>query len=106
MAEPERPAILVEVMPDPTYAGRLAPVDLVERFQDRVQELGAAIGDIAERLHDSIERRLADDPARAWSLSEVTLQLGANLEAESGVIICKTKVAGSFQVQLKWTRPG
>ena len=94
----------VEVLPDPTYAGRLAPIDLVERFQDRVEELGAAIGGIADRLHQALERQLTADGTNAWALQEVTLELGANLEAETGVLICKTKAAGSFQVSMKWSR--
>ena len=106
MTDPSAPLALVrvEVLPDPTYVGRLAPVDLVERFQDRIDELGAAIGGIADRLHEALERQLTADGSRQWALHEVTLELGANLEAETGVLICKTKAAGSFQVSLKWSR--
>ncbi len=96
--------VRVEVVPDPVYTGRLAQADLIERFQDRIDELGAAIGGVADRLHAALERQLTAEGDRAWALTEVTLELGANLEAESGVLICKTKSAGSFQVSLKWTR--
>ena len=96
--------VRVEVVPDPAYTGRLAQADLIERFQDRIDELGAAIGGVADRLHEALERQLTASGDRAWGLTEVTLELGANLEAETGVLICKTKAAGSFQVSLKWCR--
>jgi hypothetical protein len=93
MVLPEAPVVLVEVLPDPAYAGKLGPLDLPERFQDRADELGTAL-----------ERQLAEEHPREWALTEVKLELGANLEAESGVVICKTKASGSFQVSLTWTR--
>ncbi len=103
-APPALAVVHVEVLPDPAYAGRLAPKDLVERFQDRVEELGVAIGGIADRLHEALERQLTADGPSGWALQEVTLELGAILEAETGVLICKTKAAGSFQVSMKWSR--
>jgi hypothetical protein len=97
--------IQVEVVPDPRFAGNVSPADLLERFKDRVEELGSAIGVVAERLRAALEQRLATTPEAAWELSEICLELGVNLEAEAGVVISKAKTGAAFQVSLTWSRP-
>ncbi|MGC5020945.1 CU044_2847 family protein [Micromonospora sp. DT47] len=94
----------VEVVPDPRFLGHLGPADLVERFSDRAAELGAAIGAVGEQLRRALELRMAQAPQGAWELSQISVELALNLEAESGVIIAKAKSAAAFQASLTWTR--
>lgn len=96
--------VRVEVVPDPAYAGDLGTADLLERFRDRADELGAAIGGIGSRLQAAMERRISHDPSDAWNLGQVTVEIAVNLEAETGIVICKGKTAAAFKVNLVWTR--
>ncbi|GGL92375.1 hypothetical protein GCM10010129_40120 [Streptomyces fumigatiscleroticus] len=98
----------MEVRPDPRRAGDLgAGRTLAERFQARAEELGAAIGSVAERIRSSLEQRLTERPAAGWSLGEVGLEFSVSLEAESGVLISKVSSGATFQVSLTWSRvPG
>jgi NTP-dependent ternary system trypsin peptidase co-occuring protein len=98
--------IRVEVLPDPAFAGYLGPADLLESFQDRAAELGTAIGAVAERLREALERRIARRDSSAWDLSTVALELAVNLQAESGVVIVKAKTGAAFKVSLTWSRNG
>ncbi len=96
--------IRVEVLPDPAFAGNLGPADLLEGFQDRAAELGTAIGAVAERLRDALEQRIARRDASSWELSTIALELAVNLQAETGVVICKAKTGAAFNVSLTWSR--
>jgi hypothetical protein len=96
--------IQVEVIPDPAFGGTLGPTDLLERFHDRADELGAAIVDIGNRLKTSMERRITEDRADGWNLEHVVVELSLNLEAEAGVVVCKGKTAAAFKVQLTWAK--
>lgn len=96
--------IRVEVLPDPAFAGNLGPADLLEAFQDRAAELGTAIGAVAERLRDALEQRIARRDASSWELSTIAVELAVNLQAESGVVICKAKTGAAFNVSLTWSR--
>jgi hypothetical protein len=94
---------MVEVLPDPAFAGSLGPADLMERFANRADELGASIGAVAERVRDALQSQLSRDHPGAWGLSEVGLTLSVSLEAESGIVIAKAKTGGTFEVALTWS---
>jgi hypothetical protein len=96
--------IRVEVLPDPRYAGQLGPADLVERFADRAGELGAAIGAVAQRLRTGLEQQIGAASSDTWEVSEVSVEIALNLEAETGVVISKAKTGAAFNATLTWTR--
>ncbi|MDX8149514.1 CU044_2847 family protein [Lentzea sp. BCCO 10_0061] len=95
--------VRVEVVPDPALAGTLGPADLLERFTDRVEELGTAICGIAEKLRVSLETKLVDEEANRWGMSQVSMEFGLNLEASTGVVVVKGKAVAAFKVTITWT---
>jgi hypothetical protein len=96
--------IYVRVVPPPQRAGELAGT-LLEKFAARVDELGASIGEIAERLRGRLEAELAaEDEGPSWMLDEVELSFSLDLEAEAGVVVAKAKTTAGFEVVLTWKR--
>ncbi|MEV0339512.1 CU044_2847 family protein [Nocardia sp. NPDC050713] len=96
--------IRVEIVPPPGYAGDLGPSDLVDKFGDRVGELGEALAGIASRLRESLASQLDEPSEGGWQLSEASLQFSLNLESEVGVIISRAKAGSTFQASLTWSR--
>jgi hypothetical protein len=94
--------VRVEVQPDPSRAGTIGPADLLERFSARVDDLGRAVGDIAERLRSTLDARLEAPEASRWRMSEVMMEFGLNLEAETGIVVVKGKTAAAFKVAITW----
>lgn len=96
--------IRVEVEPDPTFRGDVGPADLIERFTDRVDELGAAVAVVAQRLSRALEDRFTNDRSSRWQMAEVGMEFGINLEAESGIVVAKAKTAAAFKVSIMWAK--
>ncbi len=94
--------IRVSVVPPPERAGELAGGALVERFTNRVDELGDSIGEIALRLRSRLDADLARDQSSAWTLGEVVVTFSVDLEAEAGVVVAKAKTTAGFEVALTW----
>lgn len=101
---PPEEEIHVEVVPHPDSAGDLSPADLVDRFSGRVGELGRALGTVALKLRENLEVQLNEPVDGNWELSDVSLQVSINLEAEAGVIISRARTGAAFQATLKWSR--
>ena len=102
MTEPGE--IYVEVVPHPGRVGDLSPADLMDKFSNRVAELGQALATVASRLRQTLDSRLAEPEESKWALSDVSLQMSINLEAEGGVVISRLKTGAAFQATLTWTR--
>jgi hypothetical protein len=100
----EQGEIHVEVVPHPGLAGDLSPADLVDKFSNRVGELGQALATVASRLRQTLDSRLAEPSGSNWALSDVSVQMSINLEAEAGVVISRAKTGAAFQATLTWTR--
>lgn len=96
--------VRVEVEPDPAFVGAAGPADVLERFSTRVQELGEAVGAIAERLRATLEARLVPERSSRWQMSQVSMEFGLNLEAETGMVVVKGKTAAAFKVVLTWAQ--
>jgi hypothetical protein len=96
--------IRVEIVPPPGYAGDLGPADLVDKFSDRVAELGESLAGIASRLRASLASQLDEPSDGAWQLSEASLEFSLNLESEVGVIISRAKAGSTFHAKLTWSR--
>ncbi len=97
-------SIRVQVSPDPQHAGELGGGSLVERFEDRVNELGASLGEIANRLRDQLDATLAESDDAGWRLNEVELSFSLDLEAEAGVVVAKASTTAGFEASLTWSR--
>jgi hypothetical protein len=96
--------IYVEVVPHPGLAGDLSPADLVDRFNNRVGELGRALASVASRLRQTLDNQLAEPSGSGWELADVSVQMSINLEAEAGVVISRAKTGAAFQATLTWKR--
>jgi hypothetical protein len=96
--------IQVRVVPPPERVGELAGETLLEKFENRVDELGESIGEIADRLRARLDINLAEEKPAAWKLDEVAVSFSLDLEAEAGVVVAKVKTTAGFEVALKWTR--
>lgn len=96
--------IYVEVVPHPGLAGDLSPAELVDKFSGRVTELGQALATVASQLRQTLDSRLAEPAESSWALSDVSVQMSINLEAEAGVVISRAKAGTAFQATLTWTR--
>ncbi|MEU6325299.1 CU044_2847 family protein [Streptomyces sp. NPDC047009] len=96
--------IYVEVVPHPGLAGDLSPADLVDRFSNRVSELGGALAAVASRLRQTLDSQLEEPAGSSWALADVSLQMSINLEAEAGVVISRAKTGAAFQATLTWKR--
>ncbi len=99
-----RSEIIVRVVPDPARAGEATGAQLTERFADRVHELGASLGEIANELRGELERTLEQEPRDGWRLDEVALTFSLDLEAEAGVVVAKAKTSAGFEALLTWKR--
>ena len=95
--------IQVQVAPSAKVAGQLRGGAVIENFRDRVTELGAGLGDIANDLREQLEATLREGK-EGWSLDEVALSFSLDLEAETGVVIAKGKAAAGFEATLTWKR--
>ncbi len=91
------------VVPPLERAEELAGLTLTERFEDRVDELGASIGQIAQRLRRRLESDLGEEWPAGWRLGEVRISFSLDLEAEAGVVVAKARTTAGFEVSLRWT---
>jgi hypothetical protein len=96
--------VYVEVRPDPDLAGNLGGNTTLEKFQDRVHELGASLGNIANGLRDQLEQQMHDRPERDWQLDEIGLKFSLDLEAAAGVIMARASTTAGFEASLSWKR--
>jgi hypothetical protein len=97
--------INVRVVPDPARAGELTGGEqLMERFADRVGELGASLGEIANELRSQLDASLTSDSGHAWRLDEICLTFSLDLEAQAGIVIAKAKTSAGFEASLTWKR--
>ncbi|WP_157441555.1 CU044_2847 family protein [Actinoplanes awajinensis] len=96
--------VRIEVEVSPDRRGEIGAVDVLERFSTRADEIGAAVAGMAERLRAALERDTppAPEPGR-WEMSQVSMEFGLNLEAETGIVVCKGKTAAAFKVAIQWT---
>jgi hypothetical protein len=97
--------IMVQVVPSPAQAGQLSPGKTWESLEQRIDELGDSIGDIADRLQSRLEASLArphEEPV--WHLKEVEVKFSLDLEAEAGVVVVRAKTTAGFEVSLRWNR--
>jgi Trypsin-co-occurring domain 1 len=72
-------------------------------FQDRVDELGDSLNEIAERLRTRLPD-LAQNAELGWDLDQVTLSFSLDLQAEAGVILARASSKAGFQATLTWKR--
>jgi hypothetical protein len=79
--EEEMPDIVVRVVPRAGTEGELGGATLTERFEQRVDELGSSISDIAHRLRSRLDTELSEERSSAWGLNEVHLTFSLDLEA-------------------------
>jgi hypothetical protein len=96
--------VLVEVRPDPRQGGNLAGQSFIERFSDRVDELGASLSDIANRLREQLEARMSSRPTAAWDLDEMGLSFSLDLQADAGVVLARAGTKAGFEASLTWKR--
>jgi hypothetical protein len=96
--------VRIEVEQGPGSEGNTGPIEAFERFTARVDELGAAIAGMADRLRTSLEANRPPDAPGRWSMSQVSMEFGLNLEAETGIVIYKGKTAAAFKVSITWTQ--
>jgi len=96
--------IKVQVVPDPNRLGDLSGQTLTERFADRIRELGAGLGNIANDLREELDRTLTDGVGRSWRLDEVGLAFSLDLEAEAGIIVAKGRTTAGFEASMTWKR--
>jgi hypothetical protein len=104
-AQPSKAGVIqVYVVPPPDKAGQLGSANLVERFENRVDELGGSIGQIANRLRARLDADLRDEQDPKWRMEEVAVTFSLDLEAEGGVVVAKARAKAGFEVELKWKR--
>jgi len=101
---PEGWDILVEVRADPRTGGHLSGRTFYERFADRVDDFGAGLSDIANRLRQQLDERLASEPAAAWELDEIGLSFSVDLQADAGMLLARAGTKAGFQATLTWKR--
>jgi hypothetical protein len=97
-------SVYVEVRPDPNNAGNLVGHTTLEKFKERVHELGASLGDIANQLRDQLEHQLQDHAESDWQLDEIGLKFSLDLEAEAGVVVARASTTAGFEASLSWKR--
>jgi hypothetical protein len=73
------------------------------QFQDRVDELGDSLNEIAQRLRTRLPE-LAREANPSWDLDEVSLTFSLDLQAEAGVILARASSKAGFQATLTWKR--
>jgi hypothetical protein len=95
--------VKVEVQPDPTRHGALGPAERMEQLASRIDQIGATVRAIAERLGASLEESPEQSAERRWQMSEIHAEFGLSLEAETGLVVCKGKTAATFSVSMTWT---
>jgi hypothetical protein len=97
--------ILVEVRP-PSASGDVArrvPVG-PESFASRAGEIADAITEVAGKLRDHLEEKMAAEPNHLWQLATVELAFELALQAETGVVIARVGTAATFTATLTWSR--
>jgi hypothetical protein len=77
---------------------------MLERFGERVDELGGSIGEIARRLWARLDADLEEQPKSAWAMDEVAVTFSIDLEAGAGVVVARATASAGFEVALKWKR--
>jgi hypothetical protein len=94
--------IYVEVRPKIQNAGDLTPTPTIpELFVKRVEEIGDSIVEVADKLRSRIEK-LAHEKESAWTLDQVELKFGLQLQSEAGVVIAKATAGATFDATIKW----
>lgn len=73
-----------------------------ERFSDRSEELADAVAEISRSLRSRLEEQLRGDDTGAFGVSEVQLSFALELKAESGVVLAKASVGGTFTATVTW----
>lgn len=76
----------------------------VERFVDRVGELGSAVREITELMRVQLDNIGDDRPGSGWQVDEIKLGFSLDLEAEAGVVLAKAKTSAGFELELTWNR--
>jgi hypothetical protein len=95
--------IKVQVVPAESAGAELWPGATRPDFNDRVDELGDSLNDIAERLRARLPD-LQRNAAVGWDLDEVSLSFSLDLQAEAGVIVARASSKAGFQATLTWKR--
>ncbi|RYP88654.1 hypothetical protein EKO23_01830 [Nocardioides guangzhouensis] len=75
-----------------------------ESFADRSDELADAVANISQSLRSRLEQQLNDDSPGTLAVSEVQLSFALELKAESGVVLAKASVGGTFTATVTWAR--
>jgi phage-related minor tail protein len=98
--------IIVPTVPVLAASGDLwgARKPVPERFSDRSDELADAVADISRSLRSRLEEQLRDDDTGTLAVSEVQLSFALELKAESGVVLAKASVGGTFTATVTWAR--
>ncbi|GAA3348118.1 hypothetical protein GCM10020358_65350 [Amorphoplanes nipponensis] len=77
-----------------------------EPFEARIDELSAAIAQVAERLRQELDTVEASKDHEQWHLGEVQVQFGMALKAKTGILVVTAGAEATFSASLKWvSRP-
>jgi hypothetical protein len=97
--------VLVEVRPVAVSGDvkRLRPA-VPESFSARAGEVTETITEVAEKLHDHLEARMAEKETSLWRLDTVQLEFELALQAETGVLIARASAGATFSVTLTWSK--
>jgi hypothetical protein len=74
-----------------------------ELLDNRIDELGESISEVASKLQKYMDKLGAEKPANKWALGELELKFSIDLESEAGVIVARAKASAGFEASLKWT---
>lgn len=99
--------ILVRVIPktfDDAEFVDLGGGGFVEKFKDRVSDVGDALEEVTNQLQNQLARLERAPSESRWHLKEVNLSVSLDLEAEAGVVLAKAKTSAGFEIQLTWSR--
>lgn len=94
------PKILVDIQPT-RQGGNLSPRDLEQDLTSRIDDITASINTISDRMQSGL---VLDAGPTDWGLDSVTVKLGIELAAESGVVFARAGAKAMFEVTLTWTR--
>lgn len=81
-------------------SGRTA---IPERLEKRIDEIGDSIAEVAKRLESHLEAVSGMNGESRWHLGEVQVSFGLDLQAETGVVVVKSKVGCTFTATLTWS---
>ena len=97
--------ILVEVRPARVSGDVARRVSVPpESFADRAGEIADAITEVAGKLRDRLEQKMAAEEAHPWRLASVELAFELALRAEAGVVIARASTEATFTATLTWSR--